>query len=112
MSAQPDPKKTKTKKTCALGTLVHVSCREISEFLMAYVDGELNTYSHEEFERHLGKCAPCVHYLDGYRETIAIVRRCGRSELDPQERRDQGRPPDSLIHAILAARKTLDSSEC
>lgn len=82
-----------------------ISCREVSEFLLAYLERELDEQAHGEFERHLQLCPPCVHYLDGYRETVALVRSCGRQELDPEQRRPQ-RPPEDLIQAILSAKST------
>jgi hypothetical protein len=85
-----------------------VSCREISEFLMAYLERELEGEQKAEFERHLKLCPPCVHYLDGYKETVELVRRCGRSELDPNEKKRHGRPPEGLIQAILAAKRGRD----
>jgi anti-sigma factor (TIGR02949 family) len=87
-----------------------VTCREISEFLLAYLELELESEAREEFERHLNRCPPCVHYLDGYRETIELVRRCVRGDeapaCDPSPRAHQP-PPAGLIQAILAAKKSL-----
>lgn len=80
-----------------------LSCREVSEFLLSYLDRELEGEAHAEFERHLQLCPPCGHYLDGYRETVELVRRCGRSELDPEEKKKHGAPPEDLIQAILTA---------
>ena len=50
------------------------------------------------FERHLERCPPCVNYLDSYRATIALARDACASE-------DVPRPPDSLVRAILDARR-------
>jgi anti-sigma factor RsiW len=80
-----------------------ITCREISEFLLAYLERELDDGAHAEFERHLQLCPPCVHYLDGYRETVELVRNCGRRELDPEQKRAH-RPPEDLIQAILLAK--------
>lgn len=81
-----------------------MSCREISDFLRAYLERELDGGVHEEFERHLEACPPCGHYLDGYSQTIEIVRTCGRAEPSQGERE---RPPEDLIQAILAAKQLL-----
>lgn len=88
---------------CKHGAHPNLSCREISEFLLAYLERELDDGARDEFERHLKLCPPCVHYLDGYRETISLVRSCGRHELDPEPQR-AARPPEDLIQAILCAK--------
>lgn len=88
----------------------HISCREISEFLLAYLEQELDERERVEFERHLQRCPPCIHYLDGYRETVALVRTCGRAELDP-EQRQRHKPPEDLIQAILSARSSVRPSD-
>lgn len=80
-----------------------ISCRDVSEFLLAYLERELDESAHAEFERHLKLCPPCGHYLEGYRETVALVRSCGRREVDPEQRRAH-RPPEDLIQAILSAK--------
>jgi anti-sigma factor (TIGR02949 family) len=86
-----------------------ISCREVSEFLLAYLERELDEGAREEFDRHLQMCPPCVHYLDGYRETVTLVRTCGRKELDPEQRR-AARPPEDLIKAILTAKAQATGS--
>jgi anti-sigma factor RsiW len=87
-----------------------ISCREVSEFLLAYLEKELGVEERAEFERHLKLCPPCVHYLDGYKETVELVRACGREELDPETKR-RARPPEDLIQAILAAKAKSQSGE-
>lgn len=97
-----------------------ITCREISEFLLAYLERELEPEARAEFERHLNYCPPCVHYLDGYRETIELVRRCvrdnqsgnasgttsGSTSGKSESERAKHRPPEGLIQAILAAKRT------
>jgi anti-sigma factor RsiW len=91
-----------------------ITCREVSEFLLAYLELELEPEARDEFERHLNYCPPCVHYLDGYRETIELVRRCVRDNPAAQdnpaghdaEQRAKHRPPEGLIQAILAAKRS------
>lgn len=84
-----------------------ISCREISEFLASYLERDLAGEVREEFERHLKACPPCGHYLDGYAETIKLVRRCGRAEHEDAPMAKRERPPESLIQAILAAKNKL-----
>jgi anti-sigma factor RsiW len=51
-----------------------MTCREVIEFLMSYLDGELSPEVRAEFERHLAVCSSCVAYLDSYRQTIALTQ--------------------------------------
>ena len=90
-------------KHCGGGHGHGLSCREISEFLASYLERELAGQVHEAFEHHLRACPPCGHYLDGYAETIKLVRRCGRVELERSEAKPEP-PPEDLIQAILAAK--------
>ena len=80
-----------------------ISCAQINEFLLAYVERDLEGEVHAQFEQHLGRCPPCGHYLDGYRDTIDLVRKCGREDAKKPEP-----PPEDLIQAILRA-KALSS---
>lgn len=76
-----------------------LSCRELVQFLMDYLDGALPTDQRERFESHLAKCPPCVCFLKSYSETIKLSQACC------EERSGQPAPfPDELVRAILAAR--------
>ena len=78
-----------------------LTCRQLIEFLLAYVEDELEAGQREVFDRHLGACPPCRHYLDSYRATVALGRQaytCHGNELPPEV-------PESLVAAVLAARQ-------
>lgn len=77
-----------------------MSCRELAEFIMAYLDGELSARQIAEFDQHLSNCPACVHYLDSYRKTVAASRLLARGAA-----LDSAAVPDELVHAILAARE-------
>jgi predicted anti-sigma-YlaC factor YlaD len=79
---------------------VPLTCREFTDFLTAYVDGELPRADVDEFERHVGACPPCNAYLDTYRETVRLVRLCAGGRTEPP-----GDAPEALIEAILCARR-------
>ncbi len=89
---------------CQAGLHV-LTCKEISEFLLAYLDRELDPLEQAEFERHLKGCPPCHNYLDGYKETVELVKRCGKAEIDP-ETKAKWKPPEDLVQAILRAKAT------
>ena len=78
-----------------------MTCQELLDFLMEYVEGQLPLGQLETFEEHLRACPPCVHYVDSYRETAGL----GRSLCE----RDDALPPDvpeALVEAILRARQS------
>jgi hypothetical protein len=48
------------------------------------------------FERHLSICVECVEYVDSYRDTIDLAKRCCESVVPV---------PRALVDAILAAKR-------
>ena len=51
-----------------------MTCREFVDFLMAYLEGELPASQRDAFDAHMRVCVSCVHYLEGYRETVRLGR--------------------------------------
>ena len=78
-----------------------VSCREVLDFLAAYLDGELAAGVRAGFEAHLARCPACVSYLEGYRETI----RLGRDAYAPDAPLAED-VPEELVEAILAVTRS------
>ena len=77
-----------------------MTCKELIDFLMDYVDGELPPSERRRFDRHLGLCTHCTDYVASYRETVRLgkmICRPGRDELPPDI-------PEDLVQAILEAR--------
>lgn len=76
-----------------------MKCRELAEFLLDYVSGELPDESRTHFEFHLSKCKNCHAYLVQYQVTI----RAGKIACD--EMSDElPEIPEDLIKAVMAAR--------
>jgi anti-sigma factor (TIGR02949 family) len=76
-----------------------VTCREVADFLMEYLEGRLNDREREVFDAHLHACPGCVRYLDTYRETVRLGKSlCGSNDEVPEN------VPDALVQAILSAR--------
>lgn len=76
-----------------------MNCREVLDFLNAYLDRELPLETMREFDAHLAECPACVAYVETYRQTLAALRTCSQSPpagMDPV--------PEEVIQAILAAR--------
>lgn len=75
------------------------TCREVLDFLAAYLGGELAPDVEAAFERHLRACPPCCDYLAGYRETVRLARDAwAEDEPVPDD------VPEELVRAILASR--------
>jgi anti-sigma factor RsiW len=77
---------------------VDLTCRDVAEFLAAYLDGELGAERRAPFEAHLAECPDCRTYLRQYEATIRLAREtCGGD--DPIA----AGIPEELVDAILAA---------
>lgn len=76
-----------------------LTCRQIVDFVQAYIDDELPARERSIFELHLKICPDCVNYLASYEATQRISKLA--SETEPEMKPI----PDDLIRAILAARK-------
>ena len=80
-----------------------MKCRELAEFLIDYVSGELPEETRSNFELHLTRCRNCHAYLDQYKSTVAAGKiACGEhSDELPMD------VPEDLVKAVLAARKLI-----
>src|SRR5262249_20135294 len=72
-----------------------VTCRELADFLMAYLDGELDARVRRRFEDHLAGCAECVRALREYRATVRTGQLAYADDLPADI-------PEDLVKAILA----------
>jgi anti-sigma factor RsiW len=78
-----------------------MTCRQLVDFLMGYLDGQLSGPERMCFEEHLGECPDCVAYLATYQETIRLGKEAcmaGDDTLPPDV-------PEDLVRAVLAARR-------
>jgi len=75
---------------------LELTCRDVADFLMAYLDRELESAQHAAFERHLGECDDCVRYLRSYEATVRVARAAYAAPAPPV--------PERVVHAIRAAR--------
>jgi predicted anti-sigma-YlaC factor YlaD len=77
-----------------------MNCREVTQFLSDYLDGELPLRQRLTFKLHLLLCPDCRRYLQSFATTIKLTRSLGKraaSDSDPPI-------PKALLEAILAAR--------
>jgi anti-sigma factor RsiW len=77
-----------------------MTCKEVSEFLMAYLDGELPEALLAAFDEHLSECSSCTRYLAQYRRTVQL----GREALAPTDALASQHVPGGLLDAIKKAR--------
>jgi anti-sigma factor RsiW len=78
-----------------------MTCRELVDFLMDYLDGLLSEPERLCFEEHLGECPDCVAYLASYREAV----RLGKEACTAGEDAIPSEVPEELVRAVLAARR-------
>ena len=78
-----------------------MTCRELVEFLSAYLAGELAAGEQARFDGHLAECPDCVRYLRSYEETMALAKGAFAHPDDPVP----ADVPEELVRAILAARR-------
>jgi anti-sigma factor RsiW len=76
-----------------------LTCREIIDFVQAFLDGELPPRERTIFELHLKICPDCVNYLRSYETTQRLSKLAAEDELELKA------VPSELVQAILAARK-------
>jgi anti-sigma factor RsiW len=76
-----------------------ITCRELIDFIMDYLDGTLPADRRLEFERHLGVCPSCIAYLDSYKAAVHL----GQQALAPSDEPAAGKAPEDLLRAIRAA---------
>ena len=67
------------------------TCKDVLEYLRAYLDGELPAAERGAFDAHLRACAACRAYLRTYEATIRAAR---ESEEAPP-------PPEGLVDEVL-----------
>ena len=72
-----------------------MNCRECTEFILRYLEGELPAEEAASFEVHMDRCPPCLRYLAQYKLTVRAGKTaCGETAEVPEE----------LIRAILNSR--------
>lgn len=75
----------------------YITCRELIDYIVDYVDGALDESAKLDFERHLEVCRSCRAYLETYRQTMSLTRIAVTDE--PLED-----VPEELVQSILARR--------
>lgn len=76
-----------------------LTCRQVIEFVQAYLDGELASRERTIFDMHLTICPDCVNYLKSYQSTQSLSKQMADAAPEVKS------VPNELVQAILAARK-------
>ncbi len=79
-----------------------LTCKSLTDILMAYIDNELPSPVRAEVDRHLSVCPSCVSYVASYRETVRLAR---LAQARPPHAPPEGLP-DDLRRALLAAMRS------
>lgn len=87
---------TKLKRWLMRAMPMNMTCRELDEAIVDYLDGSLPRYQKLRFKLHLRICRLCRRYLEVYRWTIAQVRGAYADK-------DSALPPDALQRIVDAA---------
>mgnify|MGYP000924644366 CR=1 FL=1 len=51
-----------------------LTCKDVHDFLMSYIEGEVTPTERRAFDEHLSGCSSCVRYLDQYKRTVSLGR--------------------------------------
>ena len=75
----------------------YLTCQQLIDFIMSYLDNELAVNQRAEFDRHMAACPSCVDYLKTYEKTVLLTKAAADDPVPAEV-------PESLVQAILAAR--------
>ena len=78
-----------------------MTCRDVTDVLDRYLDGELPRRQQLTLKLHLLLCRNCRNYLHSYKLTIRAAK-AAMLDLDGPPPADM---PEDLVKAILASRK-------
>jgi len=51
-----------------------ISCQQLIEYCLDYIEGDLPEEEQVRFRRHLGQCPDCVTFFETYRRTPEVSR--------------------------------------
>lgn len=77
-----------------------MTCRQVENFLMDYLDGRLSFWTRIRFNFHIMLCPNCPKYMQEYKNVIAL----GKQIFENPDDQAVGNVPNEILHAILDAR--------
>jgi anti-sigma factor RsiW len=78
-----------------------ITCRQLIEFLIDYVSGEMHPDHRALVDKHLRGCPPCVSYVETYQLTIKMTRQLPCAPI-----------PDGLRERLLASFQEIRRGRC
>ena len=81
-----------------------ISCHQLIEFCLDYVEGALPDDEQERFRRHLSRCPDCVTFFETYKKTPEVSREALSSELMKSQM------PESVRESVRSYLRTLRNS--
>ncbi len=81
----------------------NMSCKEVEEFLMDYLEGNLGFCTRVRFRLHILMCPDCPKYIQEYKNTVVL----GKSMFDHLDDESIENVPEEIIHAILSIKKKI-----
>ncbi len=89
-----------------------MTCREVLDFLMDYLDGTLSPAQRAVFEEHLAVCRSCVAYLHTYQQTVKLGKASAAVTCAPRRkilsRRSWRRGGSTLDSPLLKVSRRRD----
>ena len=73
-----------------------ISCQQLIEYCLDYLEGDLPDDEQLRFRRHLGQCSDCVTFFETYRRTPELSREILSTSI-PQAVKDSVR---SFLRAL------------
>ncbi len=64
---------------------MNVTCKQLVELLIDYVDGTLDLAQKAELDEHFRICPDCLYYLESYQVTIQLTKTLPRCSSIPAE---------------------------
>ena len=58
-----------------------LSCQQLVDFCLEFLDGSLPDEERKQFQQHLGQCDECVTFFETYRRTPEISREAFAVEM-------------------------------
>lgn len=78
-----------------------LTCRQVEEFLMDYLENRLGFWMTLQFQVHLFMCPNCSKYIQEYKNTIALEIKV----FENLEDEAIGNVPDDILQAILNVKR-------
>jgi anti-sigma factor RsiW len=66
----------------------NLTCAEVVDLVIGYIEGALSPADHVRFDAHLMTCPPCQAHLDQMRRTIDVLGHLPKESLSTKAQRD------------------------